>query len=86
MEKEEKTLIGRIIFKKYILRSLLGKGCFSKVYLGQNIINKKLYAIKTENIFSEKQFLRDEAFRLYNLKGYGIPEVIGFGRSGNYRF
>ena len=85
MEKEEQALIGRIIFKKYILRSLLGKGCFSKVYLGQNIINKKLYAIKTENIFSEKQYLRDEAFRLYNLKGFGIPEVIGFGRSGNYR-
>ena len=85
MDEKEKSLIGRIIFKKYVLKRLLGKGCFSKVYLGQNIIDKKSYAIKTENIFSEKQYLRDEAFRLYNLKGLGIPELIGFGRSGNYR-
>ena len=86
MEKEEKSLIGRIIFKKYILKKLLGKGSFSLVYLGQNMKDKKCYAIKTENIFSQKQYLRDEAFILYNLKGFGIPEVISFGRSGNYLF
>ena len=86
MENEEKKLIKRIIFKKYIIIELLGKGTFSKVFLGQNIVNKKLYAIKCENIFSKSQLLKDEAFMLYNLKGFGIPEVITFGRSGNYRF
>ena len=64
----------------------MGFGSFSKVYLGENIINKKLYAIKSENIFSKQLILKDEAFILYNLKGFGIPEVISFGRSGNYRF
>ena len=78
--------IGKIIFKKYIIKRVLGKGTFSNVFLGQNIINNKSYAIKCQNIFSEKQFLKDEAFILYNLKGFGIPEVISFGRSCNYRF
>ena len=82
----EKNLIGRIIFKKYLIKNLLGEGTFSKVFLGENIINNKSYAIKSENIFSKKIFLKDEAFKLYNLKGFGIPEVITFGRSGNYRF
>ena len=78
--------IGKVIFKKYIIKRLLGKGTFSNVFLGQNIINNKSYAIKCENIFSKSLFLKDEAFKLYYLKGFGIPEVISFGRSGNYRF
>ena len=78
--------LGKIIFKKYIIKRFLGKGTFSKVFLGKNIIDNKLYAIKCENIFSKQQFLKDETFKLYNLKGFGIPEVITFGRSGNYRF
>ena len=86
MENEEKKLIKRTIFKKYIIIKLLAKGTFSKVFLGKNIVNKKLYAIKSENIFSNPQLLKDEAFILYNLKGFGIPEVITFGRSGNYTF
>ena len=87
MENEEKNLIGKIIFKKYIIKQLLGIGTLSKVYLGQSIINNKSYAIKSENIFvNKKQSLKDEAFILYNLKGFGIPDILTFGRSGNYRF
>ena len=87
MENEEKNLIGKIIFKKYIIKKLLGIGTLSEVYLGQSIINNKSYAIKSENIFvNRKQSLKDEAFILYNLKGFGIPDILTFGRSGNYRF
>ena len=87
MENEEKNLIGKIIFKKYIIKKLLGIGTLSKVYLGQSITNNKSYAIKSENIFvNKKQSLKDEAFILYNLKGFGIPDILTFGRSGNYRF
>ena len=78
--------IGKIIFKKYIIKSFLGKGSFSNVFLGENIINKKSYAIKCENILSKQQFLKNEAFILYYLKGFGIPEIITFGRSGHYTF
>ena len=87
MENEEKNLIGKIIFKKYIIKKLLGIGTLSKVYLGQSITNNKSYAIKSENIFvNKKQSLKDEAFILYNLKGFGIPDILTFGRSVNYRF
>ena len=51
--KEEKKFLGKIIFKKYIIIKFLGKGTFSNVFLGQNIINNKSYAIKSENIFSK---------------------------------
>ena len=84
--KEEKKLMGKILFKKYIIIKFLGKGSFSNIFLGQDIINNKSYAIKSENIFSKPLLLKDEAFKLYNLKGFGIPEIIAFGRSGNYRF
>ena len=74
----------KIIFKKYKIISLLDKGSFGLVYLGQNINSHKLYAIKLENINSPKKVLEEEAFILYNLKGFGIPEVISFGHSGKF--
>ena len=43
---EENKLLEKIIFKKYILKSQLGKGTFSKIFLGQNITNNKSYAFK----------------------------------------
>ena len=86
-ENESNKLIGKIIFKKYIIRNLLAEGSFSKIFLGQSIINKKSYAIKCEKISAKKGLLlKDEAFKLYNLKGFGIPELISFGRRGNYNF
>ncbi len=74
----------KIIFKKYKIISLLDKGSFGLVYLGQNINSHKLYAIKLENINSPLKVLEEEAFILYNLKGFGIPEVISFGHSGKF--
>ena len=83
---EDTQLLGRIIFKKYIITRLLVEGSFSKIFLGQSIINDKSYAIKCEKIYSKKELLKGEAFKLYSLKGFGIPELISFGRSGNYNF
>lgn len=83
--KKSENLQGKIIFKKYKLLRLIGQGTFSGVYLGQNIVNKKLYSIKIENRISEKtDLLEREAYILMNLKCFGIPEVISFGKSGNY--
>ena len=78
-------LQGKIIFKKYKLIKLIGEGTFSEVYLGQNIVTKKLYSIKVENkILKNSDLLEREAYILINLKCFGIPEVISFGKFRNY--
>lgn len=82
MNNNQNYFKGKLLFKKYRILKLIDKGTFASIYLGQNIINHKLYAIKCENI--SDQILEEEAFILYNLKGFGIPEVISFGRYGKY--
>ena len=77
-------LENRLLFKKYKLKHLLDKGSYGYVYIGENINNNKLYAIKIENRNSPEEILEKETFILYNMKGFGIPEVITFGRNGNY--
>ena len=75
----------KIFFKKYRIKSFIAKGSFGNVYLGKNILNNKLVAIKIEERFKHKnKTLEQEAYFLYNLKGYGIPEIISYGYSGNY--
>jgi len=84
MRKSE-VLEGKIIFKKYKLLKLIGEGTFSRVYQGQNIVDKKFYCFKVENRISQQyESLERESYILYNLKCFGFPEVISFGRSGNY--
>lgn len=80
----ENSLLTKIIFRKYKLIYLIGKGQFGDVYLGLNIQNKKLYAIKTENKSSSKPLLKAEAYILFNIRGPGIPSVITYGQSGQY--
>ena len=84
MSKSEE-LQGKIFFKKYKLLRLIGKGSFSEVYLGENIVTKKIYSVKIENRYLIKtENLEKELYILLNLKCFGIPEVISFGRSGKY--
>ena len=52
MDDIEKTLKSNLIFGKYKLIKLIMKGTFGSVYLGINIINYKLFAIKIENRFA----------------------------------
>ena len=81
----EYEMNGRIFFKKYKIKKFIANGCFGEVYLGENITNKKLFAVKIEDRKSLKtKVLEKEAYYLYNLKGYGIPEVISYGYSGKY--
>ena len=75
----------KLFFKKYRIISFIAKGSFGNVYLGKNILNNKLVAIKIEERFKHiNKSLEQEAYFLYNLKGYGIPEIITYGYSGNY--
>jgi serine/threonine protein kinase len=74
----------QIFFNKYKLQKLINKSAFSYVYKGINIINKELVAIKIENKITMINILESETYILFNLKGFGIPNVISFGKSGKY--
>ena len=73
-----------LIFKKYKPLNIIGRGSFGNVYLGINIITKQYVAIKSEPRTQTQQFLESEAYLLYILKGYGIPEILSYGRTKNY--
>ena len=74
----------QIFFKKYKLQKLINKSKYSYVYKGINIINKESVAIKIENRIASKNILESEAYFLFYLKGFGIPNLISYGKSGKY--
>ena len=75
----------KILFKKYQVLKLIGIGTFSKVYSGLNFINNTYVAIKSEKRVNYGiQLLESEAFFLYSLRGYGIPEVLSYGKTQTY--
>ena len=73
-----------LIFGKYKLTKIIGRGSFGFVYEGRNVIDGKRVAIKVEKKENGLNLLENESFYLYNLKGIGFPEVISFGYSGKY--
>ena len=81
----EKDLYNKLIFGKYKIISLIGKGSFGCAYKGVNILNKINVAIKTEKWKTKGNLLESEAYILYHLKGFGIPEVKSFGIFGKYK-
>ena len=71
-----------LLFKKYKPIKIIGKGTFSTVYLSININTGQQLAIKVEKReCPATDLLESEAFLLYLLRGFGIPEVISFGRT-----
>ena len=74
----------QIFFNKYKLQKLINKSEFSYVYQGINLIDKELVAIKIENRIANDNILESEAYILFYLKGFGIPNLISYGKSGKY--
>ena len=74
----------QIFFNKYKLQKLINKSAFSYVFKGINIINKELVAIKIENKITMKNILESEAYILFDLKGFGIPNLVSFGKNRKY--
>ena len=73
-----------ILFKKYKVLKKLGEGGWGSVYLGKTIINGELVAIKAEPKSIRKPLLESEAFILEHIKGFGIPEVLSFGKNKHF--
>ena len=82
--KEEDLFVqqNKLLFKKYKPLKLIGKGTFSNVYLSLNTKTNKYVAIKAEKKNNNGvELLESEAFLLYSLRGFGIPEVLSYGRT-----
>ena len=82
--KKKDELINKIFFKKYKILKKIGAGSFGKVYLGSKINSNDLFAVKFENKKNLDIVLEKEAYFLYLLRGFGIPEVITFGHNIKY--
>ena len=78
------NLKNKIIFGKYKVSKIIGKGSFGCVFQGFNIKDKSKVAIKVESKNSKSHLLEIESNFLSILKGYGIPEVKSFGYHGNF--
>ena len=84
-EEDEFLSQNPIIFKKFKPLKLIGKGTFSSVYLAENLKTNNQVAIKVEKRINDTtDLLETEAFLLHSLRGFGIPEVISFGKTKNY--
>ena len=70
--------------KKFLIRKLIDISEFAWVYEGKNFCKNIPVAIKIENT-SKYNLLESEAYILMNIKGFGIPEIITFGKYGSYK-
>ena len=71
-----------IIFNKYQIKKLIAATHFGWLYEGINIREKEPVAIKFERKVSKFNLLESEAYFLFSLKGFGIPKLISYGKSG----
>ena len=73
----------KMFFKKYKILKLISIGKFSSIYEGINIKTKEKIAIKLEGI-NKYNLLEKEAYTLFSIKGYGIIDLISFGKNNKY--
>ena len=73
----------RYVFKKYKIVKKISDGVLGKIYSVVNNQNQ-YYAMKTERKDSKIQLLEQEGYHLLDLKGFGIPKLISFGKTKNY--
>ena len=73
-----------IIFNKYRIKKLIASTHFGWLYEGINIKEKEPVAMKFEKKSSKYNLLESEAYILFYLKGFGIPKLISYGKSGPF--
>ena len=82
-KQQEDQMINQIIFNKFEVKKKLGKSSSIDIYEGVSIEDDKPVLIKIEPKTNEKLYLETEAYNLYTFKGFGIPELIKFGKKNN---
>ena len=81
MLKENK----RLLFNKYRIKKLICKTSGCLLYEGININNNESVAMKFEKMnLRDYNRLESEAYFLIYLKGFGIPKIITYGKTGLY--
>ena len=75
--------LNKIFFKKYKVKKKIAEGSFGSIYEGIEIKAQNKIAIKLEERI-KSNILEKEAYNLFTLKGYGIVELISFGRNTKY--
>ena len=78
-------LYNKTIFGKYKVTKIIGRGSFGSVFRGKNLENNEQIAIKVEDWKKRGNVLESEAYFLYYLKNYGIPEIKSFGVYNQYK-
>ena len=79
------NLNNRLLFNKYKIKKLIYRTKLSSIYEGINIKDNEPVAIKLEKKSGKFDLLESEAYFLFYLKGYGIPKIITYGKSGLFK-
>ena len=74
----------KIFFNKYRIKKVIYNTCFSILFEGINEKDNKPVAMKFERKGGNYNLLESEAYILFNVKGFGIPKIITYGKSGSY--
>ena len=76
----------KILFKKYKIKNKISTNNYShNIFLGKNILDNKLVAIKVEKKNTQQPSLESEAFILNIIKRPGIPKLISYGQIKSFR-
>ena len=82
-EEKDDDMINQIIFKKYEVKKKCGRASTIDIYEGISKDDDQPVIIKIEKRTQKKLYLEIEAYNLYSFKGFGIPELIKFGKKNN---
>ena len=74
----------KLIFNKYKVKNLKQYSKLSWTFKGVNIKDNEPVFIKIEKKNLKYNLLESEAYYLVNLKGFGIPKIISYGKVGIY--
>ena len=74
----------KLVFNKYRVKKLIATTPFGWIYEGVNEKSNEPIAMKFENIGGKYNLLESEAYYLFNLKGFGIPKIITYGKTGYF--
>ena len=83
LDKKKKPLQkDKLVFKKYRIIEPIGVGTYSIIYQAKNILKNNYVAIKAEKrTVPSMEDLESETFILYTIRGFGIPEILSFGKT-----